>query len=223
LVALEKLLNAAAKARKRVDLVVLPGGYFFAAQKNSEEMPMLKDIWAAIKKRHIAVCFGIDTGRKKQNDEEGVRKQQLTSYGFAWTPKDGCTGPWRQRSTTRLDQKEMDPDLSKEKRYIHIGTERVALLMCGELFNPKLRAAVQAQGIKVVVDMVHIGHWFRFAGAAKKWSSSRPIKAVLMSCHAERVGAAKRWSIGGQYLSTRKATVTVDKPVRIEGLVVLVP
>ncbi|MGB9458501.1 MAG: hypothetical protein WCB12_20800 [Bryobacteraceae bacterium] len=221
-VALKKLLDAA-KERRAVDLVVLPGGYFFAAQENPDEMPLLREIWAAIEERSIAVCFGVDTGHKRPNNKKAVKEQRLPSHGFAWTPERGHVGPWRQRSTSRLDQRDMSPDLANEERYIRVGTQRVALLMCGELFNPKLRSAVQAQGITVAVDMAHTGRGFRFAGAAKRWSSAKPIKAVLMSCHAERVGAAKRWSVAGKYKTARSATVIVDAPVRIEGLVVSVP
>jgi hypothetical protein len=221
LVALERLLDTA-KERASVDLVVLPGGFFFSSEGNPRELPILQEIRQVIEKRGIAACFGVDTAHKQPNDVEAVKECRLSSLAFAWTPQDGHVGPWRQRSTSSQDQKYVRQGPAQEKRNIHVDTQGVALLICGELFNPKIRAAVQAQGIAVAVDMAHRSKGFRFARAAKLWSSADPITEVLMSSHAKCKDAVKCWSIRGEYCPSRKAPVFVPAPVRIEGFVVSV-
>ena len=218
--ALEDLLDRALKIRGGVDLIVLPGGYFFSPEPNPAKMPMLKQIWAAIKKRGVAVCFGIDTGHKQPLAADTVRRNRLPAFGFAWTAANGRLGPWRQRSTNHHNQRDAGQGLITEDRSFRVGAYRVAPLVCGELFNRRILAALQTRGVNIVVDLVHTGKGFRFSGAGKYWSSAKPIKAALMSCHAKRREAMKCWSVGGVYRSTRKASVTVSNPVRIEGFLV---
>jgi hypothetical protein len=169
----------------------MPAGYFFSSQQNPAKMPLLGKIWRVIRKHKIAVCFGIDTGQKPLDSGNAIEKYRLPSHGFAWTPVDGRSGAWRQRSSNNQNHKYLKPVLAAEDRSIREGGQRVEIMMRGELFNPSLRNEVQARGVRIVVDFVHKGKGFRFAGAARRWSSTHPIKAILMSSHTERKNATK--------------------------------
>src|ERR1019366_9465554 len=82
---------------------------------------------------------GVDARQKSSDNEKAVNTHRL-SLGFAWTPKDRAVGPWRQRSTSSRDQKFVDQSSAQEKRTIRVGSQgaAVAVLICGELFNPQL-------------------------------------------------------------------------------------
>ncbi len=217
LTAMEALLDKAKE--EKVDLVVLPGGYF-ATNGNVQNTPLLRQIWAAIKTRRVPVCFGIDAAQKV------LKKKKQRGYACAWTPQDGCVPIplhlWRQRSMTWRDR--ISHHEASERRYVHIGKRRVTLLMCGEVFNRQICGATQGQGIQIVVDMVHTGKGFRSTRTLEMWSSAQPISAALLSCHAKKVGAMKRWAVNGKDQSDNRIDILVAaRPIRIEGRIVTVP
>jgi hypothetical protein len=196
---------------KSVDLAVLPGGYF-AAYGNVGTTPLLPEVWAAIREREIPVCFGID-----------VAEEVVNGYACAWTKQDGRVplplDLWRQRSATSRDQ--ISQAAANELRYIRVGGQRIAVLMCGELFNRQIRAATQRQQVKAVVDLVHTGKGFKATRTLELWSSACPIYSALLSCHAKKASAMKRWAVDGNYRSDNQIDILVTgPPLRIEGRVV---
>ena len=219
LTAMRALLDRAEE--RSVDLAVLPGGYF-AASGNLDKAPLLPEIWAAIKERQISACFGIDVAEKTV----AAKKGKQHGYACAWTKQDGCVpGPldlWRQRSVTSRDQ--ISQAAANQMRYLRIGGQKVAVLVCGEVFNGQIRAATQRQQVQVVVDLVHTGKGFRTKRTLELWSSASPINSALLSCHVKKAGAVKRWAVNGSYHSDNRIDILVPAPpIRIEGRIVNVP
>lgn len=216
LAAMEALLDAAKD--EAVDLAVLPGGYF-AANGNIDNTPLLPQIWEAIKRRAIPVCFGIDVAEKK-----GAKKGKRHGYACAWTKQERCAPVpldlWRQRSVTSTDQ--ISQAAADQMRYLRIGGQKVAVLVCGEVFNRQIRAATQRQRVQVVVDLVHTGKGFRATRTLEPWSSACPINYALLSCHAKKARAMKRWAVNGNDRSDNQIDILVaGPPLRIEGRVVV--
>lgn len=219
--ALGNLLDEIKKKELKVDLVVMPAGYF-ASDLSVEKTPLLSDIWTEIQKREIAVCFGIDTDKKVI----AKGKKQSNAYSLAWTPTDGCVpsskyGWWGQRSITSTDS--ITSASANEDRYIHINGKKIAVLMCGEVFNRKIRVATDQKGIEIVVDMVHTGQHFRASGAFRNWTLGNPNKSIVMSCHTKCYNTEKRWAINGKYHSTTRLDIPATSPVRIEAAIITVP
>lgn len=223
---LKKLLEEA--KRRKVDLVVLPGGYFRTRHK-PENHPILPDIIDVIQTNEIAVCFGIDAAEKVINKkklrehESKVKEGMLPWFGYVYTPSDGCLGPWQQRSAINSDAEITPIKISKEKRIFYIGEEkrRVALLMCGEVFNSKIRNhIIEYQNVDIVVDLVHNGHGFRFHHVPQNW----PECYIFMSCHVKTKNATKRWGKKGDYYTERKTDFSVvEKEAFIEARIIKVP
>lgn len=202
--ALDALLEES--AHKRADLVVLPGGYFGHNDASEPKNIIIwKDIWKIVKKRNIAVCFGIDTEEKHQED---VDLNNL--FAFAWNAEEGRlpkpAGAWFQRSmrsTCAAEAKAKDDKSfikkSQKVRKFHVGKWTIYPLMCGELFNRHIEKAIveDKSKNKIVVDLVHtagttktednkkgLGR-FRANKALERWSYHKNIKAIVISRHAK--------------------------------------
>src|SRR6266478_5538337 len=110
--ALEALLDRAKPLH--ADLAVMPGGYFASSGKPEHAQGFAK-IKATVEARGIAVCFGVDTRKKYPGDHDlAVRLGKLSWFGFAWTQAERWQGPWRQRSMTSRDQREIPVTLAAE-------------------------------------------------------------------------------------------------------------
>jgi len=90
------------------------------------------------------------------------------------------------------------------RRVLHLAGERVAVLVCGELFSRQIEDTVRQSGAMAVAVMVHRDQGFRFNRAACRWCSNRPLRAIFMSSHVSRERAAKRWAMDGVYHTERE-------------------
>ena len=94
----------------------------------------------------------------------------------------------------------------------------VGVLLCGELFNERIRNALIKRSPKIVVDLVHRGQGFRSAGAMKKLC--RYGIASACSAHVRKDDAMKRCYIPSDgkdgNVSIRGFDSIIEGPPRIE-------
>ncbi len=100
----------------------------------------------------------------KFTDIYSTEPERVTEKG-----PDKITG-WSQRSSTSKNQKWASESSCKEVRLLKLGEDYVAILMCGEIFNQRIRGALSRSPFnpRVVIDVAHIGHGFRVWQGMKK-------------------------------------------------------
>jgi len=218
---LEAVNRALEKATKLgADVVALPAGFFSAGNTRARE-----DIAALLigtaKKLGIAVVFGIDQEVKSLNADYSwyIRRGGLPSYVYAWSPSGKVTHCWAQRSTNRNNQWEASDKVCQEVRLLMIRDESVAVLICGEIFNQRIREALKGSQPKpkVVVDVAHTGSGFRvFQGMKVLAGDERGLPSVC-SVHAQCEYAMKHCYVPpGKRMSSRILDDYVYGPPRIE-------
>jgi hypothetical protein len=203
----ESRLNVGKQAMERAisllaDILVLPGG--FLVGKNSESKQKLADsLIDKARSLEIAVAFGVDDYDAKN----------IGAYGFAWSPTEEISHCWKQRSST---SKEKIPlSLCEDVHLLRIGSELVGVLICGEIFNKDILAALNKNKPKIIVDLIHVGRGFEVHGAMKKLSENGMASAC--SLHAKSQNSMKRCYIPTTgNVSTRDSDTIILGPPRIE-------
>jgi len=200
-------LDAGKQAMERAislqaDILVLPGG--FLVSKNSESKQKLADsLIDKARSLEIALAFGVDDYDAKN----------IGAFGFAWSPTEDISHCWKQRSSTSKDK--IPQNLCEDVHILRIGNDLVGVLICGEIFNKYIVAALNKKKPKIVVDLVHVGQGFEVHGAMKKFSENGIASAC--SLHAKGQNAMKRCylPITGN-ISTRNSDTIIRGPPRIE-------
>lgn len=200
------------------DILVLPGGFFTARSSDSREAIARRFI-AEAEQIGITVVFGVDEISKNvKTDHEYLRRGQLLPYyGYAWSPTDGIIHCWQQRSSTRGNQWFTHISYCQELRQLKIGDEVIEILMCGEIFNERIRNSLTKHGPepKVVADVAHVGSGFRVFQGMKKLADLG-IPSVC-SVHAQSENAMKHCYLPGKgSASSRKSDAVVYGVPRIE-------
>ncbi len=207
-----KLAMAKAKSLG-ADILVLPGG--FVVGNNFKSRQQIADVLIdEARSLERAVVFGVDDQSWPQ------------AYGYAWSPVDKMTYSWEQRSSTRHWNKRSGQPITltdnqweaKRQSYDDVRlltTEGglVGVLLCGELFNERIRNALIKRRPKIVVDLIHRGHGFRSTDAMKKFCHYGIASAC--SAHVQKEGAMKRCYIPGNGNDGNASTIKLDD--RIEG------
>lgn len=189
-----KLAMAKAKSLG-ADVLVLPAGFVVANDFESRQR-ITDALIDEARSLELAVVFGVDDHSWPQ------------AYGYAWSPVDNMAYSWEQRSSTRHWNKRSEQPITltdnqweaKRQSYddARILTTKgglVGVLLCGELFNERIRNALIKRKPKIVVDLVHRGQGFRSAGAMKKLCQYGIASAC--SAHVQKDGAMKRCYIPG--------------------------
>ena len=213
--------QAVAKASTKLgaDVIVLPAGFFTASSSRAGEAIATALINAA-KQLNVAIIFGVDHQAKNpKTDWEILSKGLLLPYyGYSWSPTDeNSRHCWQQRSSTSANQWYASDERCKEPRLLRIGDETIAVLMCGEIFNQRIRSALAKhyQRPKVIADVAHIGSGFRV------WQGMKPLAAQgltsVCSVHAQCEYAMKHCYVPGKgRMSSRDWDVYIFGPPRIE-------
>jgi hypothetical protein len=114
------------------DILILPAGFLFHNNSKSRH-----EIAGAIidkaRKLKLAVVFGIDG----MDDSDRIQ-----AYGYAWSPTENITYCWKQRSSNSQDQWDISQQLCDEVRLLRLKCGDVGVLLCGELFNKRIRDAL---------------------------------------------------------------------------------
>ena len=193
------------------DLIVLPGG-FFTAQDDKTRRDVAEHFAAEAKSVGIAVVFGVD-----EMSTTSVKGQTLPYYGYAWSPSEGKLHCWQQRSTNNQDQWFASEADCEEQRQLIVGTENVGVLMCGEIFNERIRNYLSKnQPIpKLAVVVAHIGRGFRVFQGMKKLAELGI--ASVCSVHAQSKNAMKYCYLPNKgSISSRESDEILNGVPRIE-------
>ena len=208
--ALEKATNLDA------DLVALPAGFFWAGSAQAREA-IAALLLSTAEKLGIAVIFGVDQEVKSLSRDytSRIRRSGLPFYGYAWSPSEIVTHCWQQRSTDSNNQWEASNKVCQEPRQLTIGNESVSVLMCGEIFNQRIRQTLAESQPKLVVDVAHIGSGFRvFQGMKALAEGGLPSVCAV---HAQSEYAMKYCYVPpGKRMSSRIPDDYVYGPPRIE-------
>jgi len=217
-------LKAAEQALTRANeleanVIILPAGFF--AVHNSKAREAIADSLICIAKRlGIGVVFGVDQAVKdiSRNWESEIRDENLPFYAYAWSPDDKDSPYcWNQRSIDSNNQRFAPNESCRNVRLIRIGNETLGILICGEIFNPRILSALAAYHSKpnVIVDLAHRGQRFRVWQGMKKLAQLGFIS--LCSVHASCEYAIKYcYTPEKGRMSTRIPDASVYGPPRIE-------
>jgi len=200
------------------DLLALPAG-LFTASNNQERESIAQSLIGTAKQVGIAVVFGVD--QVMNNLDTGISWQIQTSdlplYGYAWTPLENIIHCWAQRSTNSADQRLVPSENCQERRLLKVGDEHIALLMCGEIFNQRIRQVLRDYQPKVVVDIAHIGSGFRVFQGMKVLAKGVDGLPSVCSVHVQSQNAMKYCYVPpGNCRSSRVTDGYVFGPPRIE-------
>lgn len=219
----EERLEAAERALRTsnklgADLIVLPAGYFTAPNALSRNA-IARSLLSMAKEVGIAIIFGVDQEIKSLSRDYGleIQKGGLPFYGYAWSPSENMLHCWSQRSTNSRNQWWAPEGVCKEVRLLSVRNETVALLMCGEIFNHRIRDALvnYRPSPKIIVDVAHIGAGFRVAQSMKVLA--RRGLSSLCSVHVQREYATKYYySPPEKRLSSSLRDAYIYGPPRIE-------
>lgn len=202
------------------DILVLPGG--FVVGNDSKSRRRIADaLIDEARSLELAVVFGVDDNSWPQ------------AYGYAWSAVDKIAYCWEERSSTRLWNKKNEQQIiltdnewdAKLKSYdaVHLITTEggvAGVLLCGELFNERIRNALIkcSPHPKIIVDLIHRGHGFRSTNSMKKLCHNRIASAC--SAHVQKNCSMKRCYIPGKgkdgNASTREFDSIIEGPPRIE-------
>ena len=210
------------------DVLVLPGGYFVTYDHRSGD-DMAKSLINEAKKLGLAVLFGADEHNTKPVQLGAKIKAKLQKqtaewwpdpmYGYAWSPTENKIHCCRQRSISSKDQWSVPTNVCEQVRTFMIGAESLGVLICGEIFNQRIRDALKNHEPKpiVVADLGHIGAGFKIHWGMKALCEGNKGIATMCSLHVQGQNAMKRYCIPGKgYMSTRNSDITVMGPPRIE-------
>jgi hypothetical protein len=153
--ALEKAANLGA------DVIVLPGGFFTAHSSKAREA-IADSFLSKAKQIGIAIVFGVDQEVKNPSTDGEIlcKRRLLPYYGYVWSPSENIPPHcWQQRSSTSANQWYASEACCKEVRLLKIRDETLGVLMCGEIFNQRIRNALAKHSPrpKVVADVAHMG------------------------------------------------------------------
>jgi len=194
----KKRLNVAELALKTsralgAQVLILPGGYFTTRTPQARGGIALSLINTA-KKMNIAIAFGVYQIPKysSKNWKREIWEGELPWYGYAWSPAENVKNCWTQRYLTRKDQSWCPDKLCNEVRTLKIGKETLGILICGEMFNNRIRQALAKYRpkIKVVADVAHYSEGFRIFAGMKVLAEKYGIASVC-SVHTQRRSAQK--------------------------------
>jgi len=211
------LSNAAFELSKSgIDLFSLPGGYLFALS-NTDLQALQKQVEGLAVTAGIDLLVGIDmTVKDPHPDAEHIRRGQLGSLAIFASP-DGRVAMWRQRTSTHKNQYLVSDSVCQEERLLRVAP-RVESLICGEIFNKRIRAALVARKTAIVIDQAHTAKGFRV------WAAMRVLAdagvSSLCSVHADRRGAVKHCYVpvrsGWEKKSSRAIDLNVGNKPQLE-------
>ncbi|MQY54394.1 MAG: hypothetical protein GH149_03760 [Methanosarcinales archaeon] len=189
------------------------------AKTISEKEKFSQAILNEAKKHNVAIAIGIDTEIKKNPSSDWldrIKKNTLPWFAISWSPTENILHSWRQRSVTGRDQKYSSDDACAEERALPISDGRIEVLMCGEIFNERIRKNIVSRkdDLTAVVDLGHISAGFRVWAGMKKLAEGG--LTVLCSVHTDgRLGQKYCYTPSGS-MSTRAPDTTFSGPPRLE-------
>ena len=202
--ALEKAIKLGAR------VLVLPAE-FFTTYTSRARKNISSSLINIAKRLNIAVVFGVDQIPKNhsKNWKQEICGKGLPWYGYAWSPTENIKHCWSQRSYNSTNQEWSPEKRCNEVRLFRVGNKAVGVLMCGEIFNERIRKALAKYHPKltVVIDVAHYSQGFRVHAGMKILAKKYRLASVC-SVHAEcryatkycylpQKGALSSWNVDG--------------------------
>ncbi len=204
------LLRESIKKAKneKTHLICFPGGYLFAKSKQSFKT-LVRELEGIARQSKLFVAVGVDHDEKnlKRDCREKLPNEKLPFFAV-------CVGPriktriWPQRSSTNEDQYDISPKLCSQGRSLTISGKTTEILMCGEIFNQKIRASILERKPDLAIDLGHLSQGFRVHAAMKVLAKSGV--PTFCSVHAQTQKARKYCYIPGRKKSVCKSTNQID-------------
>lgn len=207
---------SSALSKNGIQLFSLPGGYLFASS-NADLHTLQEQAKSLATSSNIDLLVGIDlTAKIPHPDAELIRRGQLGALAI-FAPRNGHVAIWRQRTSTSDNQHLVSDAVCKEDRLLRV-TPRVEGLLCGEIFNKRIRAGLAARKTRLVLDQAHTAAGFRI------WAGMRVLAEMgvssLCSVHADRRGAIKHCYVpalsGWEERSSRAIDLCIGNKPRLE-------
>jgi len=194
-----------------VNLFCLPGGYLYVS--HVDQIHQLKvQIEDLAKSANIDLLVGIDVGLKNNVPaDELVHLGQLPAFSF-FASRDGRVAMWRQRTTNSTNQHLVSDSVCQEERLLR-ATPRVESLICGEIFNQRIRDGFRLRNTILVIDLAHTSFRFRVSGSMK--SLSKNGISSLCSVHTNSIGGVKYCYVPEQQGNGCKSSRIVDIAVGV--------
>jgi hypothetical protein len=161
---LAELLTVA--TRESVELVILPGGYL-TANREADLNPAIDEVARLANCHRLAVVGGLDVmsrpsgkqmsspGKGGLTQDQQVAQGCLPYFGFALYRDQRSV--WRQTSSSAANAETLeDRQFPSRNRLVDLGGRKVAVLICGELFNWRARQAMLELYPDIVVDLGHV-------------------------------------------------------------------
>jgi hypothetical protein len=207
---------ASALSKNGIKLFSLPGGYLFASS-NADLYAHQKQVESLAISTGIDLLVGIDvTVKVSHPDAKLIRGGQLGALAI-FASRNGQVARWRQRTSTSNNQQLVSDAVCKEVRLLRV-TPRIEGLLCGEIFNKRIRAELAARKTRLVIDQAHTAAGFRI------WAGMRVLAEVgvssVCSVHADRRGAIKHCYVptlsGWKEKSSRAIDLNIGNKPRLE-------
>lgn len=210
-----------------VRLVCFPGGYLFCRNER-EILELRKKLEHLSAELSVTIAVGVDMAKKSidkaggTEDSDRIRKKLIREYRLPWFAvcayPDGTSDLWRQRSIDNSSQYDAPDDCCSEFHGVRGLIPQTEILMCGEIFNKRIRAGVISRGTQLVVDLGHHSKGFRVHAAMKPLASQGVT--TLCSVLANKLNATKYCYVPNSSVhltcSTTSSDFTVGLKPRIE-------
>ena len=151
-------------AAERVAFVAIPAGYITVTTEDQVTLAAA-EIADLVEACGVGVIGGVDVvhpkrGKADIETDELVREGRLPYFGFAAFPTSVTAEvlTWRQANTTSGNADHApDEALPTAERVVAVGGTTVLPLLCGELYNRRIREALPGFGPSLVLDLRHSG------------------------------------------------------------------
>lgn len=194
-----------------IDLAVFPGGFLSSPDENTFTN-LVNRVQFLSEKYNIYVVLGIDTKLKVLNEFQTNSIFAIVTNPFKKEPI-----IWEKRSSTSRDI--ISQSLTEETRNIFISSKFVEILVCGEIFNSKIRESLIDRKVDLVVDIAHTSQGFRIFSPMK--ILARNGIASFCAVHTKRKNGMKYCYFptgenGFIKMSTRDVDIFIDDEPRME-------
>jgi hypothetical protein len=198
-------------------LVIFPAGFLRAAiSQESDLVATVRPLTARARSLRLSVVVGVDCSSFARKDPQKaskvsnafVRRGRLPFFGIGWTPGMRTPKVWRQRSTTSWNCSFTSVPWELSQRQLVIDADRVVVVLCGEAFDPRIRADIVAKAPALVVIPAHTAAGSRLHNALEYFSENGV--AAVRAVHAKNYADCSMRVHGGSYPPLAEASWTRD-------------
>lgn len=199
-------------ASSGTDLFVLPAGFLYAPDWATVST-LSDEVVRRAEEVGLAVAVGIDLNRADLPSSVRLGAG-LSAFTIGWSPASGRQ-IWVQRSSSSTNRHLAGDAECDERRVLEVAGTPVGVLLCGEIFNSRIRTSVLRQGLKIVVDLGHVSRGFRVFSGMKILTRAN-VDACLCSVHAGPWAQKYCYGTGAIARSTRSFDFALGTAPRIE-------